>query len=167
MIAVALCSLSSCDPETDVEAGGTLLESMAGKWDVTVDLIDADGNVLYEDPYGIGVISIMTYNSAANNTTDLWLDDQGNFWAFKFKTLANLKDLSFVAASTNYDPTSTYADTNDVGNAVVTNGKILPKAATNLHGMPNDSIVFDIAFDDDDPSYRYRISGQRYTGFYE
>ena len=39
----------------------------------------------------------------------------------------------------------------------------------NLHGMPNDSIVFDISFNDDDPAYGniYRISGQKYTGFYE
>ena len=34
--------------------------------------------------------------------------------------------------------------------------------------MPNDSIVFDITFsDDEEPGTIYRIAGQRYTGFYE
>ena len=53
------------------------------------------------------------------------------------------------------------------GTAIVTDGKVLEGAAKNLHGMPNDSIVFDIVFNDDDNGLKYRISGQRYTGFYE
>ena len=50
---------------------------------------------------------------------------------------------------------------------VQNDGKILEEAAKNLHGMPNDSIVFNIKFSDDDNGLIYRVSGQRYTGFYE
>ena len=35
------------------------------------------------------------------------------------------------------------------------------------NNMYLDSIVFDITFDDDSYGFVYRISGQRYTGFYE
>lgn len=90
----------------------------------------------------------------------MWLDDVNNFWAFKFKTNINYEARTFSNEAVDYDAAAS-------GKAVVTNGKILEGAAKNLHGMPNDSIVFDIQFDDDDYGFVYRISGQRYTGFYE
>ena len=151
---------ASCDVETDEEPGGTNVEQMAGRWDVQVDAVDANGNVLYEDPYGMGTITIMTYNTADNNTTEMWLDDQEEFWAFKMKVDVNYEARTFSCSEKDYDADGT-------GKAVVTGGKILENAAKNLHGMPNDSIVFNITFDDDDYNLTYRISGQRYTGFYE
>lgn len=150
----------SCDVETDEEPGGTNVEKMAGRWEVVVDAYDTDGNLLYEDPYGMGVFEVRTYNTADNSSTQMWLDDVKNFWAFKFKTNINYEARTFSNEAIDYD-----ADAS--GKAIVTNGKILEGAAKNLHGMPNDSIVFDIQFDDDKYGFVYRISGQRYTGFYE
>ena len=150
----------ACSVETKEEPGGTNIEKMAGKWDVTVNVVDASGNVLYEDPYGMGVITIYTYNTSDNNTTEMWLDDDHQFWAFKMKVGINYEARSFSCPSKDYDADGT-------GQAEVTNGKILEGAAKNLHGMPNDSIVFDIKFSDDDYEFIYRIAGQRYTGFYE
>lgn len=151
---------SSCDVETNEEPGGTNVQKMAGRWDVTVDVVDANGNVLYEDPYGLGTINIFTYNTADNSSTEMWLDDRENFWAFKMKVDVNYEARTFSCSEKDYDAAGT-------GTAVVTSGKILENAAKNLHGMPNDSIVFDIKFSDDENGMIWRMSGQRYTGFYE
>lgn len=151
---------TACDVETDIEPGGTNVEKMAGKWEVTIDVVDDAGNVLYEDPFGYGTVIMYTYNTAANTNTEMWLDDDGEFWAFKMKVDVNYANRTFDCATKDYDAKGT-------GQGTVTNGKVLEGAATNLHGMPNDSIVFNIAFSDDDYGFKYRISGQRYTGFYE
>lgn len=151
---------TACDVETDIEPGGTNVEKMAGKWEVTVDAVDDAGNILYEDPYGRGTLIMYTYNTAANNNTEMWLDDDMSFWAFKMKVNVNYAARTFECASKDYDAAGT-------GQATVANGKVLVGAAKNLHGMPNDSIVFDIVFSDDTYNLKYRISGQRYTGFYE
>lgn len=159
-MAVALSfGFASCSVETDEKPGGTNVEKMAGRWMVQVDVVDENGNTLYEDPYGLGSIDIMTYNTADNSTNKMWLNDLGNFWAFEMKVDVNYLERTFSCAEQDYDAAGT-------GTAVVTNGKVLEKATLNLHGMPNDSIVFDVRFSDD-PETLYRLSGQRYTGFYE
>ena len=161
LMTVALCfGFVSCDVETNEEPGGTNVEKMAGRWEVQVDAYDNEGNLLYEDPYGLGTILIMTYNTSDNSTTQMWLDDREQFWSFKFKTNVNYQARTFSNEAIDYDAAGS-------GKAVVANGKILEGAAKNLHGMPNDSIVFDITFDDDKYGFVYRISGQRYTGFNE
>jgi hypothetical protein len=43
-------------------------------------------------------------------------------------------------------------------------GKVLYDQATTPGGMPADSIVFYISFDDGDYYENYRVSGFRYTG---
>ena len=160
-MAVALSfGFVSCSVETNEEPGGTNVEKMAGRWNVQVDAVDESGNVVYEDPYGIGKITIMTFNTAANNINEMWLDDNGKFWSFKMKVDVNYRERTFSCAEQDYDAAGS-------GTAVVTNGKIMENAAKNLHGMPNDSIVFNIKFSDDDNGLIYRLSGQRYTGFYE
>lgn len=160
-MAVALSlGFASCSVETDEKPGGTNVEKMAGRWNVQVDAVDESGNIIYEDPYGLGTITIMTFNTADNSANKMWLDDMGEFWAFKMKVDVNYLDRTFSCPEEDYDADGS-------GTAVVTNGKVLENAALNLHGMPNDSITFDIKFSDDDNGLTYRISGQRYTGFKE
>ena len=151
---------TSCSVETNEEPGGTNVQKMAGRWDVKVDAVDDSGNVLYDDPYGMGTITIFTYNTADDSKTEMWLDDRGKFWAFKMKVDVNYEARTFSCGTKDYDAAGT-------GTAEVTGGKIMENAAKNLHGMPNDSIVFNIKFSDDNNGLTYRISGQRYTGFYE
>ena len=149
----------SCDTQTDIEAGGTAVQDMAGNWDVQVDLAAADGEVLEEDIYGF---TLYTYNTADNVSNTMWIDDRGKFWAFNFKTDVNLSMKNFQTS--DYVP----YDAAETGNAKIVNGKVMLGAATNLHGMPNDSMAFLITFDDDeDPDTYYLIHGQRYTGFSE
>ena len=92
-MAVALSfGFTSCCVETNEEPGGTNVEKMAGRWNVVVDAVDESGNVLYEDPYGLGTFTIMTYNTADNGVNKMWLDDNKKFWAFKMKV-----DVNYIA----------------------------------------------------------------------
>ena len=164
MMALALgfgFSFTSCDVETDEEPGGTAVQNLAGHWEVYVDVVDEDGNTLAEDIMG-GAFDLYTYNTAANNPDSLWITDNGNFWQFTMKVGCDNNALTFSCPEKDYDEVGT-------GKAIVSNGKVLLGKAVNLHGMPNDSIVFDITFSDDEPAHGtiYRITGQKYTGFYE
>ena len=145
----------SCSVETDEPAGGTKVEKMAGHWVVTVDA--TAGGDFYEDPYGLGEWDLFTYNTAADDADQMWIDDGGNFWKFKFKCPVNLSAKTFACDGVDYDNVPT-------GTATITNGKILDKAGKNVNGMPTDSIYFDVEFSDD-PGTIYHIHGVRYAGF--
>lgn len=153
---------TACDVETNEEAGGTNVQDLAGNWEVTVDIVDANGNLIAADPYNMGVFDLLTYNTSANDPDSLWITDNKNFWQFTMKIGCNAAAKTFGCQEKDYDAAGT-------GKATIKNGKVLLGKAKNLHGMPNDSIVFDITFSDDDPAYGtiYRISGQKHTGFYE
>ncbi len=164
MFAMLACfGFTACDTETDEEAGGTQVEKMAGLWDVQVHAINEDGSILYEDPYGKGTFSITTYNTAANNTTEMWLDDGGNFWGVKMKVNVDYANATFsVADDTAYNFTEP-----EGGKVKGMKGKILYGQGKNIHGMPCDSICVEVAFDDDDNNFTYRYTGVRHSGFYE
>ena len=164
MMAMALMlamGFTACDVETDEEPGGTNIEKMCGYWDVMWYAVDANGEVLGEWTDG----TIYTYNTAGNSLTEMWIDDQDTYWAFKFKVDIDYTAKTFSATERDYDSAGS-------GKAVVTNGKILEGAGKNLHGAPCDSIAFEISFDDD--SYpeaygfdHYLVSGIKHSGFTE
>ena len=77
---MASFSLTSCDPETNEEPGGTAVEKMAGYWDVNVYGVTDAGEPVID----FGPATIYTYNTVDNSSTKMWLDDQESFWAFKF-----------------------------------------------------------------------------------
>jgi hypothetical protein len=155
----ALIFFSSCEKE-EIESTETV--AMAGEWYVTGDAIDTEGNVVYEDVWGLGKFHLETYNTSANTTTEMWIDDNGNFWDFKNRISIDLDAMTFQATEAQneaYDCLVTISD-----------GKIMYDAATTPSGMPADSIVFNVWFDDDPyPELydfaQYRITGFRYTGF--
>ena len=168
MMAMALMlsmGFSACDVETDEEPGGVNIEKMCGYWDVTVDAVDEAGSVVIEDPFGLGTATIFTYNTASNGTTQMWLDDQDTFWAYKFLVDIDYNARTFSASARDYDADGS-------GQAVVTDGKILENAGKNLHGVPCDSISFYISFSDDEypEAYgyaKYHVSGVKHSGFTE
>ncbi len=152
---------TSCEKE---KAGNTATEKMAGEWYVIGVAVDADGNVVFddEDLFGIGRFHLDTYNSSSNSPTEMWIDDNGNFWEFKAKIAVDLNTMTFQAT----DAQNEYYDIQ----VTISNGKIMYGAATTPSGMPADSIVFTVNFSDDtyptDYGFAaYRISGFRYTGF--
>lgn len=152
---------TACDVETDEKPGGTAIQDMCGNWEVIWYAVDANGETI--DAWTDG--TIYTYNKADNGTTQMWIDDQNTYWAFQFLVNIDHNARTFSTDSVDYDAAGS-------GKAAVKNGKILLGAAKNLHGMPTDSIVFEIGFNDDPYPARYefdhyRVEGIRYSGFTE
>ena len=161
MIIAVAALFASCEKD---EVGGTATESMAGEWYVNLDLLDENGDVWMsgEDFYGISRFLLLTYNTAANVETEMWVDDLANFWEFQVKVDIDQSTLTF---STDGEVANNYYDCN----VTITDGKILYGATTTPSGAVADSIVFKVSFDDDPyPAYygfsEYLISGFRYTG---
>jgi hypothetical protein len=151
--------LTSCEKD---EIGGTAIQQIAGEWVVTVDAANADGSVFEEDFFGVGRINILTYNTVKNIPTEMWINDNDNFWEFSI-----IVDLDYQAGAFS---TKDYVENHTYESGVkITNGKVLYGAAKTPSGMPADSLVFYVSFDDDPypATYHYenyKISGYRYTG---
>ncbi|MBP5339181.1 MAG: hypothetical protein J6Z14_07755 [Prevotella sp.] len=66
----------SCEKE-DIENTATV--RMAGQWYVQVDAVDNDGNPINggEDYFGEGKTILLTYNTAGNSSTEMWIDNMG------------------------------------------------------------------------------------------
>ena len=164
MMAMALSlawGFTACDVETDEEPGGTNIQNMCGNWEVMWYAVDANGEVLDEWTDG----TIYTFNKADNSTTQMWIDDQNTYLKFKFLVNIDLGAMTFNAESVDYKD-------NGTSTAYVRNGKILLGKAKNLHGMPTDSIVFEIGLSEDTYPSRYgfdhyRVEGVKYSGFTE
>ena len=157
---VGLWMMTSCEKD---EIGATATESMAGEWYVTAEAVDESGNLVFEDVFGLGHFLLNTYNTAANVPTEMWVNDNGNFWEFSLKVNVDINAMTFQ--SSGAVPNQSYEDCD----VTLEGGKILPGAATTPHGTPADSIVFYVSFSDDsfpaDYGYaKYKVSGYRYTG---
>lgn len=138
-------TLTSCDEVEDPDAGGTLVEAMAGDWFVQ---LDGEGSYYH----------ISTYNTAANDGKEMWINDGGHFWEFLAKTPVNLNGLTFGGTDLASDYEG-YEITINITNGKVTKGDIKTPA-----GNPTDGISFDIEFSDD-PGTIYSLSGYKRTGF--
>lgn len=156
---LAICA--SCSKE---EPGGTATQAAAGQWLVNLDLVDANGEVVYTGAefFGIGSFLSLTFNTQENVENKMYVSDLGNFWGYQVETILDPATLTFETAdwvqNVSYDC------------KVKLHGKIMKQAATTPSGMPADSIVYYVNFDDDPypATYGYdcyRISGFRYTGF--
>ena len=157
-VAGALIGLASCEKE---EIGGTAVQDMCGEWIVTADAVDANGNVVYEDPYGAGVFELYTYNTNANLSTEMYVDDFGSFWDFRIIVNVDYAAKTFNATGAIDDYWDISVDVKD--GAIVKNGTKSPA------GYVADSISFKILFEDDDNAadgeYAYLwIHGYRRTG---
>ena len=148
----------SCDTMTNEPEGGNEIGEMAGHWMVTIDVVDENGNIVYEDPYGLGEVEINTYANTNGDTDKMWLYDM-SFYGLQLLVPINLNDRTFAVTDADYDLEGTGQTT--------LKGKVLPKAGKNIHGLPVDSICFDATFTDDDYGFIWRYSGKRYQGFTE
>jgi len=174
-------ALTSCEKE---EIGGTAVESMAGKWYVTIDAVDEAGTPIDggEDYFGLeGPVFLLTYNTTANSSTEMWVDDLGQFnvgamynanypsYCIKAKVSVDQSDLTFKSnEAPNYgDGWGDYE-----AMPVTIDGKILKGAGHQKNGSVADSIVFFVSYKDDpwypDDGYaKYKVSGIRYSGLEE
>lgn len=147
--------LAGCEKD---EIGNTATEVLAGEWYVTVDAVDAGGNVIAADPYGLGRIHLNTYNTAANLPTEMYVDDIENFWDFKVRVNSDVNAMTFATSG------AVANEKYEGCNVTIEDGKVLTGVGMTPHGTPADSIVFYTSFSDDDPGNRYKISGIRYSG---
>ena len=101
---------------------------------------------------------ITTSNTAANVANEFLITDNGNQWDYKVKSPLNLDAKTF--GGTDLQNIAYDIKVN------ITDGKILPGAATTTGGNVTDSIYFKIEFTDD-PGTIYEVAGYRRTGFLE
>lgn len=161
MLLAGVAMFSACDHEflgPKDSVGGSAVEAMSGEWYVTVDLIDEDGELVAEDPYGLGRFLILTHNTSANKADELVVNDNGNFWDFAVATNCSLKNKTFSCEE---------VEAYEGCDVTIWDGKILPGMGHQNNGSVADSIVFCIMFSDDDPDMYYRMSGVRYSGLAE
>ena len=153
LFAAMAVMFTSC--KKDFEPGGTEVEKMAGDWWVTATIMD-NGQELGDA--GVGHFRMYTYNTAANSSTEMWLEDGGFFWDYKVKVNIDYNNRTFT--------TNDFIDNTSYECKVkITDGKILEGLATTPSGMPADSIVYMIQFSDDENNLTYKVSGFRRTGF--
>lgn len=140
--------LFSCDEGGDPDPGGTAIEELAGDWVVNMTW---DGD-------DVGHATISTYNTSNNDTDKMWVDDHGNGWGLKAKADLNLSSRTFGGN----DLTELYYDVT----VTITDGIIIPDAATAPSGTVTDSIYFKAEFSDI-PGEIWEYAGYRRTGFLE
>lgn len=201
--ATALLAMAACSKD---EIGGTAMESMAGQWYCTVDAVDDNGNIITQTPdgtpnygedyWGVGRTLVLTYNVAANNSTQMWVNIMGigNFaldyntprypdYDFITKVNCNQGTLTFSSnESENIAEPVVWTDEDEDGNEIEVarvdpmpvsiEGKILKGAGRQNNGSPADSIIMYVKYKDDpwvpDDGYtKYKISGIRYSGLEE
>jgi hypothetical protein len=147
----------SCDRVGDETVGETSTKEMSGDWYVTFKV----GGV---DVYNLGYTLLSTYNTAANNGSEMWIEDHKNSYWYKMKTPINYSAKTFGGtglASSVPDGSSTYDVT-----CKITDGKIVKDGATTSGGNKSDLISYKIEFSDD-PGTIYEVNGYKRTGFAE
>lgn len=171
-------TFTSCEKE---EIGGTATESMAGQWYVDIDAVDDSGNPIQDGEHYFGYdeerILMLTYNTASNSATQMWIDDMGWFDLGAYYGNAAYPNYSFKNLVSINQNALTFSS-NDAENLsgsfgiTIEDGKILKGAGRQKNGSPCDSIVFYVKYTNDpwfpDDGYaKYKVSGIRYSGLVE
>lgn len=155
---------AACDDpsDKDIDAGGTAVKNMSGDWFVNLYMTDeTDSTQLataeWEDQ---GTFTIYAYNTAANKSTEMWLDDKDGELDFgqvsySFKSVVNVnygrKTFGGSGLENVYD---------DSAPVTVFDGKVLQGAGTRESGVKADSIVFYLKVGDA-PYGWFKIAGLR------
>jgi hypothetical protein len=158
LITTAAC-FSACEKD-DPEVGYTAIGKATGEWWVTYQVETSPG--VFEDIFHLGHTPLLSYNTADNAPNQIWLDDQGNFWPFKFKSGFEAGTMTFSATNAP----SIVQSNNKNFTATVTGGKVILGGGLSRTKVVTDSIYFQIEFSDE-PGTIYHASGHRRTGFLE
>ncbi len=173
ILSLAMVALASCSKD---EPGGTNMQEMAGQWYVTMDGVDANGNIIMEDPLGNGRFLVLTFNTTNDDSDLMWVSDIENlYWTYyyydipsDFQTLVKVDKASMTFGNTDWSDNINY----NGEQMLVTNGKIVKNGTTTPSGMPADYIWFEVKYSDqvmmdlmDGEVDHFSFSGYRYTGF--
>jgi len=159
-ISLLLVLFTSCEEEVEIWESST--NELDGNW-----YVHYDHSVYGQDPFGVGLTPLFTYNTAANNGQEIWLTDEANFWDYKVRVPADPENLTFGSQ----DVLTNVVEGYEIG-VRVTNGKVIKDAVQVPSGVTVDSIYFEVWFEDlvdatgieNDTLY---VSGYRKTGFTE
>ena len=160
---IAVLIFASCDEKEDYMQINSSVMDVSGEYWVHYDHAEFGA-----DPFGAGYTKLLISNTAADNGTEGWLSDEGNFWDYKVKMPINMEQLTF---GSDQEITS-IVDGYEI-QVKITNGKIIHDAVSNLaSGVTTDSIYFEVWFEDLEESTEITndkliVSGFRKTGFLE
>lgn len=153
-ILTSIVLYTSCDVKEDyVEIDSKVVEA-AGEWWVNYST----------DGYESGYTKMLTFNTANDDGSEIWVSDEGNFWPFKVKCPVNIQNLTF--AGTDLVSVALWQGEPYDIKVSISNGKIIKKVSLQPSGFVADSIYFEIEFEDD-PGTIYKAAGFRKTGFQE
>ena len=148
-LALVFGVMTSCDSDpsdTDTNPGGTAVKKMCGDWIVTAYTCENQGDVADIDNWNweeLGAFSsyLLTYNTAANKSTEMWVDDNGELalgatddYSHKVKVNVRYGKRTFSVENAANEYTA---------NAItIVGGKVLHNAARNANNVKVDSIVY-------------------------
>lgn len=145
---------TSCDKKDDYEEIDSNVVEAAGEWWVNYST----------EGYESGYTKMLTFNTAADDGTEIWISDEGNFWPFKVKCPVNISNRTF--AGTDMVSVALWQGEPYDIKISIANGKIIKEASLQPSGFVADSIYFEIEFEDD-PGTIYQAAGFRKTGYLE
>ena len=135
---------SSCDKKAEyIEIDSKVVEA-AGEWWVKFSKT--------------GYLKVLTFNTAADLPTEMWIWDKGNWMGLKFKCPVNISGLTFGGTS--------LVNTTSSMTVTVKNGKITKDGGLSTSGNVTDKISFEIELSSE-PGVTYMAEGTRKTGFVE
>ncbi len=140
--------VSSCDEKEDYEQIDSQVVDAAGEWWVKFS----------KTGYETGWLKVHTFNTAADDGKEMWIDDNGNWMDVKFKCPVNITNLTFEGSGL-----TSITSNNTV---VVSNGKITKDGGQSTSGLTTDAISFEIELSSE-PGVKYTATGTRKTGYLE
>ncbi|MFY9153623.1 MAG: lipid-binding protein [Prolixibacteraceae bacterium] len=139
---------SSCDKKAEyIEIDSQVVEA-AGEWWIKFS----------KTGYETGYIKVLTFNTAADLATEMWISDNGKWKGIKFKCPVDIPTLSFGG--------NNLPNTNSANTVTVQNGKITKNGGSSTSGVVTDKIYFELELSSE-PGVLYKAEGTRKTGFVE
>lgn len=156
-VSIAILALAAVSCEKFPHEG-TATESLAGNWFCSIYYSNGTEWVdYYEAEY-------VTYNTAKNVATEMWIDDAEGFWGTKAKIDCDAAAMTFGKQGAEYLDNYNAVNQKIWGGKVTVGGAKAPETGTVC-----DKIEFFIAFEDDNTPYEttFYVVGYRRTGFPE
>ncbi len=139
---------SSCDKKAEYIEINSQVVDAAGEWWIKFS----------KTGYESGYYKVLTFNTAADVATEMWLSDNGNWKNIKVKCPVNVSDLTFSGKN--------LVNTTSSITVTVKNGKITKDGGLSTSGNVTDKIYFEIELSIE-PGVTYKAEGTRKTGFVE
>lgn len=150
----------------DAEVWDSSVKGLSGEWYVKYNVEGLD-----EDPFGAGYTTLLTFNTADDNGTEMWLTDvvngTPNFWKYMVKVPVDMNNKTFGGE----EIIKSVIDDYEI-KIIVKNGIVVEDAMMLPSGTTADSIYYEIWFEDISdaglPDEQFmQVSGYRKSGFQE